>query len=197
MRTVCKDVFKFEELSDEAKERARQWYREATAADDYPLEEIVESLKGLFKAAGIKLQDWSLGAYNQGSFVKFDLGDAAELTGSRAVAWLENNLFGPLRITRETYLANRKDYLRYGWGYRIGSIAPYPFTGICYDEDLIDGLRDSIKGGDTLKDAFRSLADVCGRIAEKEYEYQNEDEQVDESIIANEYEFTADGRCYA
>jgi hypothetical protein len=30
----------------------------------------------------------------------------------------------------------------------------------------------------------------------KEYDYQNADEQVDESILANEYEFTEDGHRY-
>jgi len=48
-----------------------------------------------------------------------------------------------------------------------------------------------------LKEAARDFMDWIYRQLEKEYEYQNSDEQVDESIRANEYLFTDQGsrRC--
>lgn len=187
-------LYKFDELEDDAKEKARDWYREMSAEDSYPLDEMIDSLKALFKAAGIKLTNWSLGAYNQNNYVRFDLGDSENLTGKRALAWLENRLFNDLRITRAEYLKNRKAYLGYGDGYRIGKIQPCPLTGICYDEDFLDALKKAVKNGDTLKDAFNSLADKCASMIEAELDYRNKDEQVEESINANEYEFTEDGR---
>lgn len=41
---------------------------------------------------------------------------------------------------------------------------------------------------------MRAFADWIYRQLETEYDYQNSDEQVDESIIANEYEFTEEGK---
>lgn len=193
MRTICKDVYKYDELSAGAKSRARDWYREASASDNYVLDEMMDSLKALFKAANIKIKDWSVGAYNRNNYVSFDMGDAGELTGARALAWLENNLLDGLRITRAEFMAKRRDYLKYGDSYRVGKIKPCPFTGVCYDDDLLDSLRADVKSGDTLKDAFSNLADKVGRMNEDALEYQNKDEQVAEMIEANEYEFTEDG----
>lgn len=194
MRTIQTTVYQFDELTDKAKEKARDWYRDATAGESYYLEDIYGSLKATFKAAGIKLTDWSLGPYNRSNQVTFDMGNAGELTGARALAWLENNLFEKVRITPAEFAERRKDFLSYGPAYRVGRLRPCPFTGMCYDDDYIDSLVKDIKSGDTLRDAFRNLADVCGRLCEQECEYQNEDDTVDESIRANEYEFTEDGK---
>lgn len=183
----------FDELNDEAKEKARQWYREGSASDTNSMDEVVDSLKSLFKAASIKLTDWSIGAYNQHNYVTFDMGDAGELSGPRALTWLENNLFAGLRMTSQEYKQKRKEYLSYGELYRPGKVRPCPLTGVYYDEDLLDALREAVKLGDTLGDAFRGLADTAGNLIEKEYEYKNEDEQIDDTIRANEYEFTVDG----
>lgn len=187
-------LYQFDELSDEAKATARDWLRDATASDTYVLDEMIDSLKALFKASGIKLVDWSIGAYNQNNYVKFDLGDAADLTGARAMAWLENNLFDRLRITPAEFEKKRKEYMSYGEGYRIGKIKPCPLTGMGYDEDLLDAIRKSISSGETLKEAFKGLADHIAKMFETEVEYQNKDEQVEENIRANEYEFTVDGK---
>ena len=42
-------------------------------------------------------------------------------------------------------------------------------------------------------DLFRHFADWIYKRLENEWEYQNSDEAVDESIICNGYEFTKDG----
>lgn len=186
-------LYKFDELNEKAKEAARDWYRRGNADDNYLLDEMLSSLKALFEAAGITLTDWNLGAYSQDNYVQFDMGDASELTGPRALAWLENNLFSALRMTPEQYNQKRKEYLGYGDAYRPGTIKPCPLTGLCYDEDFLDALRKSVKDGETLKEAFKGLAGTLQRLLEAELEYQNEDAQVDESMTINEYEFTEDG----
>lgn len=191
MREIITKAYKYSELSDEAKKRARDKYRE-TNTDNYSLDEMMESLKAVFKAARIKLGDWRIGAYGH-SYVRFNMGDAETLTGKRAAAWLENNLFGPLRITRAHFNEHRKDYLKYGDGYRIGQIKSCALTGMCYDEDLFESLRKSVRAGHNLRDAFAELADVVRRLDEAETEGRNEDDAVAESIEANEYEFDEDG----
>lgn len=153
-------------------------------------DEVMDSLKGLFKAAGIKLTDWKIGAYSY-SHVKFDMGDAAELDGRRAWAWLENNLFSALRVPYRG--PARWDVAKYGEHYRPGMIKPCPFTGVCFDDDFLDQLRANVRAGMNLEDAFSDMADVARRIMEKEYEAEQSEEYFIDEAEANEYEFKASG----
>ncbi len=194
MKTITINLYTFDELSETAKDRARDWYREGNNEENYTLDEMMHSLKAIFKRSGIKLTNWEIGPYNQHNHVDFDMGDAGSLTGKRAFAWLENNLFSSLRITKAEFKAKQKEYMGYGADYRPGKIKPCPLTGMCYDENLLDALRKSVKDGDTLKEAFRNLADVCGKMNAEEIEYQNEDAQIDESLQANEYTFIESGK---
>lgn len=192
--TITLTYYKFHELSPAAQKRAIEDYRERYSEDAYPLDEVMQSLKGIFEVAGIKLLNWSIGSYNPHNYVRFDLGDAENLTGARALGWLENNLLSRLRISRSEWLKRRRDYLKYGRDYRQGKIRPCPITGICYDEDFLEDLQTSIKDGATLKDAFKGLADKAGQILDSEYEYRNSDAVIQETLEANEFEFTEDGK---
>lgn len=167
--------------------------------------EIMDSLKAVFKhTSGISnLHDWSIDAYGY-SYVKFEFNqdEAGELSGNRALAWLENNLLGDLRIPNrpmffrlgagEPYQpTDRGELAKYGQHYRAGMIKPCPFTGVCFDEDFIESLLNSIKAGDTLQEAFSGLADVAAKLFRSEIEYQNSEEYFLEN--SDDLEFTIDG----
>lgn len=156
-------------------------------------EETFDSLKGLIEAAGVKLRNYNLGAYNRGNglTVEFPEEGAEDLTGARALAWLENNLFGPLRIPWRG--GERWRLAKYGSAYRAGKVKPCPFTGYCADEEYIDALRESVRGGDTLKEAFEGLADTYATILEREIEDQNSPDYFCEHADGNDLEFEEDG----
>lgn len=185
-------VYTFDELSDEAKERAMRTLPKPDC--QYTLNECVASLKALCKHAGVALKDWSLGPEGYRSFVKVEIGNSVSgdepeaLTGPRAFAWIENNIFGPLRQPWPLRAKGRK-YTR------PGHVPACPLTGVCFDEDLLDVFRDR-DPRITIKDRFRSLADVIARICESELEYQASDEYRKE--YADSYfdgaTFTEDGR---
>jgi hypothetical protein len=193
METI--NVYKFSELSDNAKEKVIQEY----ANNNYEIfwqEETIESLKGLFEACdGIKLTDWSIGAYSR-SYISFSFNsdEVEDFTGKRAMAWLENNLLSNIRITRNDYLKNRKNYFGFGKHYRIGEIKPCPFTGYCTDEDFLYSLIYSIKNGYSLKDSFNMLSDKCSDLLESEYEYQTSEEFLAEHFERNDHRFIEDGK---
>lgn len=46
MRTIQTNVYTYDELSDDAKEKARDWFREGSAGDDFfsetPIDEFLE-----------------------------------------------------------------------------------------------------------------------------------------------------------
>ena len=86
MRIVEEKIYQFEELEDEAKERARDWWR---AVADYPYHgENIASIKAFCGHFGVTLKDWSI--YGRGEhlstnaenchFRGFTLADAKELT---------------------------------------------------------------------------------------------------------------------
>lgn len=205
MKTKTVNIYTFDELTDAAKERARDWYREGMYACDTTAEDMGHSVKALIKAMGLTLKDWSLGDPRD-CYIKVDLGEAAELKGARVLSWLENNLFKDLRVyhdgttlrrwkpgTNEHPAISRKDAARYH--YAVGKMPPCPLTGWGYDDMLLEYLeQNAVTRGWTLEDLIKSLADEASRIVEEEREYQAEDAQVDESIRANGYTFLESGK---
>jgi hypothetical protein len=68
MRIVEEKIYQFEELEDEAKERAREWWRDVA---DYPFhDENIKSIKEFCAHFGVTLKDWSIGG--RGEYLKTD-----------------------------------------------------------------------------------------------------------------------------
>ena len=154
-------------------------------------EEILDSLKAVFEYSDILLRNWEIGAYHY-SFVDYDLSDeVCNLSGARAFAWLENNLFSNLRIS--WYGEERKRLRKYGKYYYPSRIKPCPFTGACFDEDFLDSLRNDIKHGGTIEDAYHNLARTAQRLMEAELEGQQSEEYFLDFAWANEFCYTEDG----
>jgi hypothetical protein len=66
MRIVEEKVYQFEELEDEAKEKARDWWREVA---DYPFyDENIKAIKEFCAHFGVTLKDWSIGG--RGEYLK-------------------------------------------------------------------------------------------------------------------------------
>ena len=182
------------ELSPKAFERARREYID-DFLDILPWQdEIFKSFEELFKrTSGIKLKDFSIGIYNRPMVkVIFDHDEAADLTGARAFAWLENNLLASLRIPFDG--ERRKKVMKYGADYRPGMIEPCPLTGYCFDDALLESLSKSIREGRTLEYAFENLGAVVTRELESEYEQETSEEGFREIAEINDYHFLDDGR---
>jgi hypothetical protein len=190
VRTIEVKLYKFEELGEKAKARALEdWKGKQT--EIFWADETIDSLKALIKSAELKLKDWGIGAYSH-SYVRLESFEGEDLTGKRALAWLENNLLAGLRIPYRG--AKRWELARYGSYYRAGMIKPCPFTGYCADDDFLDELRKDIKEGSTVKEAFEALADKARRMLENELDAQQSEEYFKEHADANDYEFTEDGK---
>ena len=105
--------------------------------------------------------------------------------------WIENNLFSQFRIP---YIGDRRKAVsKYGKYYRAGMITPCPFTGYCFDEELIDALKERILKGDTIRGAFEYLAYVASKAIEREWEEQLSEPYFADHADANNFEFTIDG----
>jgi len=67
MRTMAVSVFKFDELSDEAQEKAIDRFREGMSCDFW-IDEGLDSIKAFCSEFNVTLSNWSVGAYSHIEF---------------------------------------------------------------------------------------------------------------------------------
>jgi hypothetical protein len=129
MEVIEVEIYTFEELESEAKEKARAWYRDGL---EYPwFSESIDSIRAFCKHFGVNLMDWE--------------------------------------------------------------IMP---TGYCLDCDLWYEFHDQFKRTGDAKYSFDQALEAAICAINRDIEYQFSDEAVDESLIANEYRFTNEGKFF-
>lgn len=200
MRKVIKEteVFTFAELSDEAKERARQWFRQGIEFDAGDTIEctILEAAKLL----GITIDrprgqrtgyavDWDtnpIGAAFAGSWCASDV-----RPGAIEKEWPKESTLHAIAADLECVAAEFPD------AYADCDTGRGCFQRVeaCCDDEY-SGDADTDNACALIVDALQSFAHWIGRTIAAEMEYQFSDECADESIEANGYEFTIDGEAY-
>lgn len=181
------------EANPDGFEKALERLATSTLEDALWTDGIAASFRAVFAALGVKLRDWNLTSEVHRCNCRFDLDDnTRELTGRRAFAWFENNLFADLRIPFTG--KRRRSVAKFGAFYRPGMVEPCPLTGVCYDEYFLYHIKAGCRAGDSVGDILRGLADCAGRLMEKEEQFRTSEECLMEDAEANEWLFTIDGR---
>jgi hypothetical protein len=170
MRVIETKVYKFSELSDSAKVKALNWYRNGADLMEFTSYDIWASIQAFGKCFGLKVSEIN---YMQG-YWECDYPELSESENDEN----ENETVGQF-LTRKLPSGD------------------CPFTGMCFDEDLLDAIRDNLENesrdNDDLKEVFRdSLHNIC-KFWNAENDYRHSDEACIEDIEANEYEFTEEG----
>lgn len=211
-RIIETEVFKFEELSDSAKEKARDWYRGVMDSNGFDWSgEVSDTLKAFENEFPARAKDWEYSSHSYDVNSEFT-GDetVAELSGVRLRTYLLNNHYDALYGFRvygglSSSFLTRDEVTRYRKSSNIKRVSRIirgetdcPFTGVCYDYSILQPIRDFIKkpDGRTFADLMQDCFDSLFSDAQSEWEASYENENVDEAIVANEYEFTADGGHY-
>jgi hypothetical protein len=189
MRIETRKIYTAAELGKECPEafdRALEKYREEAGAENPPWsDDICESGRATVEVTGLTLRDWSVDQSNiSASYYKVEgFGqdsageEIADYTGRKAREWI-TKAFLP----------------KYKFNWRIKrNPGDCPFTGYCADDDCIDAIRDAIKGGETLKEAFEGLAAVVAKICASESEYVQTEAYFLDHASANGWEYTEDG----
>lgn len=213
MKTIEIQVFDFDELSDDAKETAIENYRNEIQHFDYSWN---EEIRLLFDEIGTYFDcKWeSFDIANNDINVRYSFReDIAEMSGIRALKWLENNFFPLVEKPkyREHLEGKRQQwpykYRRYGSGINGFYTAIYstifkqiccPFTGICFDDDFIQPFIEFRKkpNDTTIKELFESGFYSVMQSANADYEYTFTDEAIIETIRCNSYQFTKNGKIW-
>lgn len=209
MRTevIERTLFKFEELNEVAKEKARDWYREG---DDYSFvqEYVYEDASRMGRLMGIDLDTkpvklmgggtryepciWYSGFSSQGDGACFE-GSYRYQKGAVKAVKSECNDSELIRIATELQEVQRRHFykLRASTSHR----GHYYHSG-CMSvsvEHYDDQYRDIGSAEDDITQLLRDFADWIYGQLEDAYDYCMSDEAVDEGIIANGYEFTEEG----
>lgn len=194
------EVFSFEELSDSAKEKARDWWKSQGLDYDW-WECVYDQYTTACKLFGIDISRimfsgfWSQGdgasftgtySYKKGALqaLKKEFPQWAEIHDicKRLTQMQKSNFYGVnVDISQNG---------RYCHEMAMGFNVSVYIEGVGERYDIPQGLEEE------CADIFRDLARDIYKSLEAEYDYLTSDEQVDEMILCNEYQFTEDGEVY-
>lgn len=209
-REITSTVYKFDELSDRAKERARDWWRELESQDSdwscmYDDFEQVAKIIGItFDTRPVKLMGggtryeskiyWS-GFSSQGDGACFEGSYEYNLDCARKI-----RQYAPqdekLHAIADGLVAIQRKYfykLQAKITHRGNYYHAYSMDVEVYRDGASSNYTSEEDACDTITELMRDFANWMYRHLEKEYEYRMSDENVDESIRANEYEFDEQG----
>ena len=209
MRVKETSVYQFGELSDTAKEKAREWWRGASNGDNYFAESVIESASNIaekyigidLKTHAVKLMNgntrydpaiWWSGFSYQGDGASYEGRYTFKKGGLKALRkeWpteqeLDRIVVGLYKIQRRYNWAAAVDIGRSGSNYAHSRTMDFNDVG---EREL------SAEDFQEVCQLLRDFADWIYDQLKAEYEYQMSDEVVDETIQANEYEFDEEGR---
>lgn len=196
-------IYTFDELSDAAKEKAREWYRNGQLDYDW-WDSVYEQADTAAKHLGIDIDRkgkhtpaiYFSGFWSQGDGACFE-GSYRYKKGWRSALLHE---FGPgdtlnelLSIGQSLQEVQSKQFYKLEATCRHRGRYQHSGCMVIDVEHADDRYRDIGDAEDEITTLLRDFADwIYGRL-EQEHDWLTSDEQVDESIRANEYTFNEDG----
>jgi hypothetical protein len=202
-------VYTFEELDERAQERARDWYRQASAHDDWHVT-VFEDFERICEILGVDLATRPVRLFGGGTRTKpciwfsgfASQGDGACFEGSysyRKGASHAIRAYAP----RDMRLAEIADQLQQIQRKNLYALeARLTHRGRYYHEHSMEIAVErnsdqyqppTADAEEAVAEALRDLARWLYRQLEKEYDHQMSNEVVDEGIIVNGYTFTEAG----
>lgn len=202
-------VYRLDELSDAAKQKARAWYREGSFDYDW-FESVYDDFERICAIIGVRLDTQSVRLYGGGTRQKpaiwfsgfWSQGDGACFEGRyshakgaphriREHAPKDDELH---RIADALQAIQRRNFyqLRAAVTHRGRYCHEYSMT-VSVERDSPSEQLKSANAEEAVTEALRGLARWLYRQLEREYEYLTSDEAVDEAITANDYTFTETG----
>lgn len=170
MKTRTINTYSFSELSEKAKQYAKDGHAEAMG---YAWgEDAIESIKALTLHFQGKMKNWEIDFFNGTySHATFDMPEMEEQE-------IKNRLNKLGSYNKETLRGDGECKL----------------TGYCMDEDAIDGFRRAFHGGENdLSKLMDAAFESWIKAVHEDCKYQYSDEAFEETADANEYEYYENG----
>ena len=200
MRTIERKIYRYDELSEQAKEVAIESMRDRISdiriesdSDDY--RNTLEMIERIFR---VNIYDWRVDEYN--SYFRFNfvgIDDDIENEPRLLLRYLNTNVLPCIdnqkryysktaRVSRRSRILSNKSY-------------DYCLTG-CWCDDAVDNalnnINQSVKKHFNAREFVNSILKGFFEQWRNDYEYSNSDECIAEDIEANNYEFYENGEPY-
>lgn len=215
MKEITVKAYEFDELSDAAKEKAREWFRSASCGDDFwsecVIDEAVEQgghlgidfkMRERKNAKGESLLEkpciWYSGFWSQGDGACFEgTWRAGDVKADKvAEGWGPDPATTEIKRIAAEFDRIAKLYpcssfsVEHRGHYQHENCTEFDFF---ITEDEAVGEDEQQQAEEVLKENAKDFMRWIYRQLEKACEWQNADEQVDENIRSNEYMFTESG----
>jgi hypothetical protein len=206
VRTIEQTIFKFSELTDSAKEKAREWWR---TTSDIELDHVIDDAATVADLFGLDIRKktfrlmngrtraepqvyWS-GFWSQGDGASYE-GAYAYCTGAlHSVKNYAPHDAALHAIVRRLQKVQARNFYRLTAEIDQSGRYVHEMT-MRFDVFRTDDAPVSNDDAEELSDCLRDFARWIYRALETEWEYQASDEVIDELMDVNGYEFTEEGR---
>lgn len=205
MRTIETVLYKFDELTPEAKENAIEGYRNSGVDGDYLFSEIRGSIDAFCKLFRIHTGR----SYTDLRTDKVD-SNTLELSGIRLYKYLMNNfgndLFKPVylksfdrEVKSKAFICKTKESksgkytLIYSKQRKDNSCV---LTGVCWDNDILQPVYDFLKKPNEstdFEDLIKEVENTISKCFSETEDWLNSDEYIKDEIENGDYEFLESG----
>lgn len=209
-QVIATTVYRLEELPEGAKDRARAWYREGGFDHDW-YDSVYEDFQRIADILGIRLKTrttrlvggrtreepciWFTGFWSQGDGAAWECSYSYRKSAAadlRAYAPQDQTLHRIAEalqaVQRQNFYQLRAEVTHRGNYYHAFTMA------ISVTRDSSAAVEITGDAEAMITDALRDLANWLYRQLEQEYDHLTSDEAVDETMVANGYTFTEEGR---
>lgn len=200
MRTIKYQIYRYDELSEQAKQVAIESTRDSIADMRIETEsaEYRNTLKKIEQIFRVNIYDWHVDEYNtyfRFNFVGID--EDMENEPRLLLRYLNTNVLPCIdnqkRYYSKTARVSRKSRILCNNGYE------YCLTG-CWCDDAIDNalnnINQSVKNKFNAREFVENLLEGFFKQWQNDYEYAISDECIAEDIEINDYEFYENGKPY-
>ena len=197
MVTKTITLYEFDELSDDAKEKARDWWRELYEFNSHG--DDLEPVETAARLLGIEFRRHDVGLCGGGKRSEPNIWWTLHVQGAGAsfdatYSYRKGSLSAiKSEFPKDTALHNIADglaHLQVRYGYKITALIKSDSRGH-FLEIEVDRMSDA--DDEAMRELFRDFARWIYKFVDAEYTYQTSDEAVDDAIRANEYTFTEAG----
>lgn len=200
MRTIEHQIYRYNELSEQAQQVATESMRDSIAdmrieseSDEY--RNTLEMIEQIFR---VNVYDWHVNEYN--SYFRFDfvgIDEDVENEPRLLLRYLNTNVLPCIdnkkRYYSKTARVSRRSRILCNKSY------DYCLTG-CWCDDAVDNalnnINKSVKNKFNAREFVRSMLEGFFEQWRNDYEYAHSDECIAEEIEVNDYEFYENGKPY-
>lgn len=195
MKIIETKVYTFNELSDKAKERAREWFKNGIENETFWSDCVIEDCTAIASLMGFEVDHiYFRGFWSQGDGAclvgKFRAGD---VKFGKVKEFAPNDEWLHSIVNEFEHIAKYHPTLYFktthsGHYYHENSVI-FDFEEIVNDKEI-----NNYELFEDVKEVTRKFMKWIYKRLETEWEYQNSNECIDENIICNEYTFTENGK---